>query len=422
MKPLLRAKSADILESLNNSPVVFLNGPRQAGKSTLARWLAKEHLNASYVTLDDAFTLEAALSDPESFLQGFTGSVVIDEVQLAPNLFRAIKIVVDNLRYLNTKHANGKFLLTGSANVLAVPQLSDALVGRMQIHTLLPLSAGEIIGKKDNFISSIFNYELGHEENPYPSFSINDIISKATFPEIFVSPKNSSQWYENYLMTIIQRDVRNINEIEKIGSMITMIKLLAARAGTLVNDSTIAQESLLNAVTYSRYKALILLVFLIFLVPSWYNNRAKRLVKSSKLFFTDTALVCHLLKINMDSLKEKDPSLFGHILENFVASELNKQLSWNPDYQLHHWRTHDKKEVDFVIEQRDGQIAGIEVKSKRSLTGADFKHLKTLLEISKDKFSCGIVLYLGKDIVQFDKKLYAMPISALWNLGATDIV
>jgi predicted AAA+ superfamily ATPase len=405
-------------------PAVFLNGPRQAGKSTLAQHIARTYMDADYVTFDDISTLAAASNDPEGFLRQFQKPVIIDEVQMVPEVFRVLKLIIDERRAQDKGHANGRFLLTGSTNILALPGLADALVGRMAVLSLYPLAAVESLGNGQPGINGWFdqdiNFNKADAQKPKdPSF--NDIIREATFPEISSGPAaNNVLWFESYLTTLLQRDVRQLAEIEKIPALPNMIKILAARAGSLLNDAACARDAKLNAVTYRHYRVLLQQLFLISLVPPWYRNIGKRFVKSPKLFFVDTALLCHALGVDAANLQKQNPGLFGHVLENFVASELTKQLAMLADGgTLYHFRTHDDKEVDFMIERRSGELLGFEVKGRDSITPDDFAGLKALKEQAGTDFRRGIVLYLGKTTISFGDDFWAMPIQSLWKFNMT---
>lgn len=415
MGNLSRAITSDILASLKTNPAVFLNGPRQAGKSTLSQQISS-HLNGSYITLDDIGVYSNASADEEGFLRNFEHFVVIDEIQMLPRLFRLLKLIIDQMRYKEPQKANGRFLLTGSANLMTLPQLSDAMLGRMAIYELWPFSFAESKNSIEGFIDYVFTKRPQFQQDAFASFDLASALRAATFPQISLHNADTNQWYRDYLNIIIQRDVRNIMEIEKIGAFMQVIKLLATRAATLVNDSAMASEVKLNNATYLRYKTLLSLVFIVFNIKSWHNNLGKRLVKSSKLFFTDTGLLTYLLGVDAQTLKQRDSNMYGRVLENFVASELMKQISrTNDNYSLYHFRTHDQKEVDFIIERKDGSIVAIEVKAKSSPVAEDYKHLALLQETLGDKFVAGIILHQGNNIMHFNDKLYSAPIASLWN-------
>jgi uncharacterized protein len=415
MNHIQRHLKENILYSLKNNPIVFVNGPRQAGKSTLVQNIAQVDYPSHYVTFDNATQMSAAAA-PEAFLtqRSADSALIIDEVQMVPEIFRVLKEVVDNLRISDKKNSNGRFLLTGSANIMALPKLSDALVGRMSIKTLYPLAGCEVTDGKCDFIEHLFNGDFASKKS---NFTINEVIQTATFPEI--SGKNQrfcSEWFDSYLMTILQRDVRAIAELEKISLLPTMLRLLASRSGSLINDADISRSLGLNAVTGKSYRSILKAMFLSFDVSPWFNNISKRLVKSPKGFLIDTLLLCHLLEWNLDDLSMNKPDLYGHVVENFVATELIKLLSFSTiKAKLLHLRTSDGKEVDFVIERQNGQLAGIEVKSSSRLSIKDFNGLKVLQEVTSNNFVCGVVLYSGKEIVPFGDKLFAIPISTLWQ-------
>lgn len=401
-----------LLEALNVSPVVFLNGPRQAGKSTLVQSIAKKDYPAEYVTFDSTTQMAAAANSPESYLKERKGSLIIDEVQLVPEIFRALKVVVDELRLEHPK-LKGRFLLTGSANIMALPKLSDPLVGRMSVLTLYPLAASEALGGKGNFIERLFNKDF---EADSAKHKLADIIRLATYPEISGSEKlERTTWFDGYLTTILQRDVRALAEIEKLSTLPNLLRILANRAGGLVNDADIARDAGLNAVTSRNYKTLLKMLFLTFELAPWSRNIGKRLVKSPKGYMSDTLLLCHLMQYELTDLEQKRPELFGHVLENFVATELLKLTTFqNEKMDLYHFRTSDNKEVDFVLEKSNGQLAAVEVKQRDSVSKADFKGLEELQRLAGHDFICGIVLYRGRDVVPFGPNLWAVPVSNLW--------
>lgn len=404
-----------VLAALQGFPVVFVNGPRQAGKSTLVQSLANKQWPAEYVTFDEATMLGAAEANPESFLRAYEGHLILDEVQMVPSLFRVLKRLTDEARLTDKSRANGRYLLTGSANVLALPTLSDALVGRMNVLTLYPLSALEISGGKGGFLS-----HLSH--NSFRSGTINkkipliDILKQATFPEITDQKETRRrQWFESYITTILQRDVRQIADIAKLGVLPNLLRILASRAGGLVNEADIARSIGQNPVTAKSYRVLLQMMFLAFDVRPWFRNIGKRLVKSGKGYIIDTSLLCHLQQIDLDTVASHNPHIFGHILENFVATELLKQLSSIEERaDLYHFRTSDGKEVDFIVEYPSGGLSGIEIKARDAVSAADFHGLNELHTQTGDDFICGIVLYQGRKTVSFGNRLWAVPIDAMW--------
>jgi len=419
VKILDRNITPGILNALSVSPIVFLNGPRQSGKSTLVQGISstigKDGKPAAYVSFDRPTQLAAATAAPEAFLTANSGSMIIDEVQLAPELFRALKVVVDEARLHDKAHANGSYLLTGSANILALPKLSDPLVGRMSVLTLYPFSTAEAASRKGDGLDRILNLHFtGISDH---KMSIVEAIKLATFPEIaYKNDRDRTIWFDGYLTTLLQRDVRMLAELERISVLPHFLRILASRAGNLLNDSEMARDVGLNSVTGKFYRNILKMMFLNFDVPPWFRNIGKRLVKAPKGYFTDTLLMCHMLDLKIDEVWAGKPDLFGHILENYVASEILKQLSYGvKKAQLLHFRTSDGKEVDFVLEKPNGKVIGIEVKKNESVNIHDFKGLKALEAATQLDFEGGIVLYSGRDVVPFGKNLWAVPLSILWQ-------
>lgn len=403
-----------LLAALNTSPVVFLNGPRQAGKSTLVKEIAKKDFPAEYVTFDSTTQIAAATNSPESYLRERKGALIIDEVQLVPDVFRALKTVVDEMRHAQGGKIKGRFLLTGSANIMALPKLSDPLVGRMGVLTLYPVSSAEVAEGKGDFLERLFAEDFTADKGKR---KITDMIRAATFPEISgASARDCTRWFDGYLTTILQRDVRALAEIAKLNTLPNLLRILANRAGGLVNDADIARDASLNPVTSRNYKTLLKMLFLTFELAPWHRNISKRLIKSPKGYVTDTLLLCHLLQYELEDLEKNRPELFGHALENFVATEFLKLVANNDQrFDLLHFRTGDNKEVDFVLERPNGQLAGVEVKKRDRVDQSDFKGLQELQALSGKDFVCGVVLYRGRDVVPFGKNLWAVPMSNLWG-------
>jgi uncharacterized protein len=419
VKTLPRHITSRLLDALGVSPVVFLNGIRQSGKSTLVQNLrdsiGSKDNPAAYVSFDRPTQMAAAESAPERFLSFYEDTLIIDEVQMVPELFRALKVVVDELRLKDKTHANGRYLLTGSANILALPKLSDPLVGRMTVLTLYPFCTAEASQAKGNGLDRLINFDfIGIADR---GLSISDAIKLATFPDIAdKNAKERSIWFDGYLTTILQRDVRLIAELGKISVLPHLLRILAIRAGNLLNDADIARDIGLNPVTSKFYRNILKMMFLNFDIEPWFRNIGKRLVKAPKGFLTDTLMLCHMLDLNLEDIEKNKPDLFGHVLENYVATELTKLLTFsNMKAKLFHFRTSDGKEVDFVLERPDGSILAIEVKKSESVHIQDFKGIQTLAELTAKEFIGGVILYSGKDVVPFGKNLWAVPFHILWQ-------
>ena len=398
-----------ILTGISQSPVVLLTGARQTGKSTIMHMIAKE-INAHYETFDDIRVLSFAKNDPIGFLESQSHPLILDEVQHVPELFKSIKFIVDKDRKKNI------FLLTGSANPLLLPKLSDSLAGRMEILNLWPLSQDEIFNNKNVFIDLIFNKDYKFEKSNYLEIDIFDTIIKGGYPLLQnKNPQNMDSWINSYLITLLQRDVQDLAKIEQLARLPNLLSLLATRASSLLNNSELSRSSKLPTTTLSRYIQLLHALFLINFLPSWNKNFGKKLVKSPKIFLNDTAIICYLLKVDKNRLI-KDRNLFGHLLENFMVMEICKQLTWsNTRAEMYHFRTKSNQEVDILLESSSGDIVGIEIKASNTINPDDFKGLYALEEYTKPRFLRGFVLYLGEKIMYFKNNMIAIPINYLWN-------
>lgn len=407
---------------MGQMPAVFVCGPRQAGKSTLVQRIAKDEIGAGYVTFDDLSAVAAAKEDPAGFIRRLPKPVVLDEIQMVPEVFRAIKQDIDESRLDDQRPSNGRFLLTGSVSVMALPQLSEALVGRMLVQTLLPLSAGEVTGVREGFLEQLFRTH-GDPPSEFPHEPVDSMIRQATYAQLAANPGlDRTQWFDAYLTTLLQRDVRAMAEIEKVVDLPKMLRLIAARSGAVLNESSLATDAAMNTMTHRRYRALLERLFLLHTVAAWFGNIGKRLVKAPKLYLYDTPMLCHLMGMHLGDLRDKRPELYGRVLENFVASELQKQLDYCDLGTLYHFRTHDQKEIDFIVEHRDGRLAAIEVKSRATLRNDDFRPMKQLKSLLGEALVAGVVVYTGEQVIPFGNHFWAMPISALWRWGAKSIV
>ncbi|GAB3017078.1 ATP-binding protein [Niabella terrae] len=334
------------------SPVVFLNGARQSGKSTLVQnnleKIGTSKFPATYMSFERTTQMAAAAAAPEAFLKNYTRNLIIDEAQLVPELFRTLKVVVDELRLVDKPTINGKYLLTGSANILALPQLSDSLVGRMSVLTLYPFCTSETSQGQGNGLEKMLMTDF--EGITDRGITLTEAMKLATFPEI--ADKNAEErsiWFDGYLTTILQRDVRMIAELDKISVLPNLLRVRAIRSASLLNDADIARDIGLNPVTSKSYRNLLKMMFLTLDIEPWHRNNGKRLVKSSKGFLSDSLMLCHMLDLNLEDLEMKRPELLGHVLENYVATELTELISFlDIKVQLLHFRTSDGKEVDFI--------------------------------------------------------------------------
>jgi hypothetical protein len=405
-----RRASSLIAEALTDTRVVTLNGARQAGKSTLARLAAAASPGAAVRLLDDPATLRAARDDPASFVE-HDGLLVIDEVQLAPDLFRSIKVAVD------TDPRPGRFLLTGSAQILALRQLPDALPGRMEIIELWPFSQGEIDHSPDTFIDAAFARGPGlSRTSALRKRDYLDRLVRGGYPEaIRRSPRRRAAFFESYLTNLIERDVKELAAIERRGDLRRLLALLAGRSGGLLVPATLAAESGIPRTTLNRYLELLTAVFLIKQIPAWSASQTQRAVGTPKLAFTDTGIASHLLGQDATRLGDPDGAA-GPMIETFVLMELARQLTWSSERaRLHHYRTKDKVEVDAILETPDGRVVGIEVKAGATVRSEDLAGLRHLTHRLGPRLVAGYVLYTGQQTLPFGDRLRALPIDALWQ-------
>lgn len=405
-----------VLAGLSDSPVVLLAGARQSGKSTLIQSSEFHKGGRRFLTFDDASVLAAAKADPAGFLSAYSGPLALDEVQRVPELFLALKASVDRDR------TPGRFLLSGSANVLFLPKVADSLAGRMEVLTLWPFSQGEIEGTREGFVDALFARAFPAPKSVRNWDERKEVRRRVLiggFPEVQtrLSSGRRNPWFGSYLTTILQRDVRDLSRIEDISVVPRLLSILAARVAGLLNAADVSRSSGIAQTTLKRYLSLLETVFLLQELRAWSSNVAKRFVKMPKVFLSDTGLVAHLLNLSEERL-DQEPGQFGPLLENFVCMELRKQSTWSKERpQLFHWRTHSQQEVDLVLET-GGRLAGIEVKASSTVTADDFKGLKNLATDAKGRFVRGVVLYTGREVLPFGENLMAMPVSSLWRVEA----
>lgn len=408
-----RFSSWAVSEALKDTSVILITGARQVGKSTLCRQLIDAGVfKGQSVTMDDPAALVAAVADPLGFLEGLGKHVIIDEVQRAPELFLSIKKLIDEDR------EGRRIILTGSADVMALPKVADSLAGRMEIHRLWPLSQNEIRDQSSNFLQTLVS-----DDGRFPGIKTNwenivQMIETGGYPEAVRRTTDSrrKKWFESYILAILQKDIRELANIEGLMQLPNVLQLIAARVGSTINFSDIARLSGIKNTTLQRYIALLEQVFLILKIPAWTPNIEGQFVKSPKIFLNDTGLLCHL-RGEGDSLVENRTTA-GVFFENFVVMEIIKQLGWRDDVlKPYHFSIHKGAEVDLILEDKRKRLYGIEVKSTTTIQENDFRGLKKLAEIAGDQFEKGIVLYTGEQVLKGfgGKNLYAIPIAALWS-------
>jgi predicted AAA+ superfamily ATPase len=396
-----------IAEAMLDTPVVLLAGPRQAGKTTLVRQMAEKGLR--YLTLDDELTLLSAREDPVGMIRNLDRAV-IDEIQRAPQLLLAIKKSVDEDR------RPGRFLLTGSANLMALPTVADSLAGRMETLSLLPLSQSEIEGGAQNWIDSVFSGLIPKSGTLAKDCDLVDRVLRGGYPEAISrpSPKRRATWAKQYLDAIIQRDVRDVSGIEKLDQLPRFLRALAQTAGQMCNYTKLGGQVGLDGKTASTYIGVFEQMYLLKRVDVWARNRLNRVVKTPKLQFIDSGLLATLLDLSTYEVQQ-DRTPFGNVLETFVYGELLKHTTTaNGDYQLMYYRDTDKFEVDVVIENAAGHLIGVEVKAAATVKERDLRGLKKLASQAGDQFKMGVLLYDGDETMPLGDGIWAAPLSTLW--------
>lgn len=405
---IIRFLRPRLIEALGDTPVVLVHGPRQCGKTTLAQTVK----GYTYITFDDEVQLAAAKADPVGFVADMPERVILDEVQRVPELFATLKAAVDRDR------RPGRFILTGSANVLLAPKLSDSLAGRMELLRLYPLAQCEVEGVAPRFFDVLFSAGFKARKYERLGTELAERIVAGGYPAALArsSGRRRRDWYRAYIETLVQRDVRELSRISALDALSRLLQLAASQTSRLLNVSELAAPFQLSRPTIRDYVALLERIFLIELLPPWHSNRLSRLIKTPKLYLGDTGLAASLLGLDQAALM-KDRALLGQLLETFVFQELRRQASWGEAaISFHHFRDKDGYEVDIVLEREGRDIAGVEIKAAATVTESDFRGLRKLRDAGGARFAAGVVLYDGESAVRFADDLFAVPIKALWSV------
>jgi uncharacterized protein len=402
-----------VKEALTDTPTVLVNGARQTGKSTLVQSEELGEQNRQYLTFDDPGVLAAAKGDPNGFVAGLNPRVTLDEIQHVPELFPVIKAAIDR------KRRPGRFLLTGSANVMLLPKLSESLAGRMEIVTVWPFSQGEINGARETFVDALFSKHSvvwSGKSTVVTRQELLEIVLAGGYPLAIARHKASRRnaWFQSYVMTMLQRDIRDLANISDLTAVPRLLSVVAARVGGLLNFADLSRTMGLPQTTLKRYFALLESTFLVQLLQPWSTNLGQRVIQTPKVYLNDTGLLSYLSGITVDRIKTEG-TLAGTALENFVLMELRKQASWSKTRpEIFYWRTASGQEVDVVLEDSAGRLAGIEVKAAATLSSGDVRGLQSLASTAGKKWVRGVVLYTGTEVVPFANNIHGVPIPHLW--------
>ncbi|MGQ0711316.1 MAG: ATP-binding protein [Rhodoferax sp.] len=408
MQPFPRFITPRIEEALSDTRVVLLAGPRQSGKTTLAKQFEGERRR--YFSLDTPAVLDMARRDPVGFVRGLD-QVILDEVQRAPDLLLAIKQSVDQDR------RPGRFLLTGSANVMALPTVADSLAGRMETLHLLPLARSEMVGVQNHWLDALFAGKMPRDVPMSSQPPLQEIVLSGGYPEAVMrpTPRRRAAWAHQYIDALIQRDVREIADIHKLDVLPRLLAALAQVAGQPCNFSQLGGQLGIDQKTAIRYLGIFESLYLLRRIPVWSSNGLARIVKTPRFQFLDSGLLAALCGLTPDALA-RDHVPFGRLLECFVVGELLKQMSWaDTPYRLSYYRDHDQYEVDFVIENPAGQLIGVEVKAGATVRDGDLRGLRKLAELAGPRFVRGVVLYNGEQTVPMGEQLALLPLASLWS-------
>ena len=403
-----RYAEGPLVESLADSPAVLIHGPRQSGKTTLAR-LVGDSLGYDYISFDDDVARAAAAADPAGFVSGLPERAILDEVQRVPSLFTALKQEID------ARRSPGRFLLTGSSQVLLVPTLSDSLAGRMEILRLHPLSQSEMCGGIPNFLDDLFRGMFRTSRTGRLGDDLPARITDGGYPAALArsTSRRRANWYRNFIDTQLQRDARDLARISALDLMPRLLTAAASQTAQFYNLSSMAPPFQMSRPTIGEYVALLERLFLIDRLPPWHSNRLSRLVKTPKLHIGDTGLGCALVGVNPRALAQ-DRALLGQYLESFILQELKRQSVCQEGHlEFFHYRDKDQVEVDIVIERGAREVAGVEVKAAATVTPSDFRGLRKLKKAASERFVAGAVVYDGEITAGFGDGMFAVPIRSL---------
>ncbi|MDR0310813.1 MAG: ATP-binding protein [Acidobacteriota bacterium] len=398
-----------IRKTLKARRVVVISGPRQSGKTTLAKQVATK--KDVFRTLDNDALLRVALSDPSGFVRHAEGTMIIDEIQKAPLLLTAIKQAVDE------NSMPGQFLLTGSADIRTLPAVSDSLAGRISHMRLRTLTMGELLDKRPSFFERAFTKDWPSQIKGYDKAAIVDLAFRGGYPEVVKLPITARErWHADYAERLLNRDLRDIANIQRQGALRSLLDVLAAWSGKLMDIAGICGKLSVSRKTVESYINALLALHLFERLPPWLKTDYDRVGRREKIFATDTGFMASLLQWRMDNIL-LDADRSGKIVETFVFNELAAQIDLYDGYRFYHYRDRQNREIDFIVENDRGELLGMEVKAGSLFSTDDCRHMVWFKNnIVPDKPFTGIVLHSGQDILPLGGNMYAVPIAALWEL------
>lgn len=404
-----RWQKTTIKQMMSERRVLLLSGPRQSGKTTLARELESDQ--TEYRTLDDGTLREAAENDPQGFIKRSTKTLIIDEVQRIPSLLSAIKKAVDE----DTRP--GQYLLTGSANIQSLPTVRESLAGRIAKIRLRPLAHGEMKKIAPRFIESAFQQSFSRSHTHYDRDALIEIAFRGGFPEpMILQDRGRKRWHTDYINAMMERDLKEITKIHRKNAMLELVNILAAWSGKYIDLSAIGSALSIQRPTIESYINALETLYLVERVYPWTKTDYARVGKQSRLFMVDSGLMTSLLRWKMDQVR-LDSDRSGKLIETFAFNEIMAQVdAGDGRYELFHYRDREKREIDFLIEREDNALLGIEIKAGSAVNKNDFKHMTWFQNnLAKSQTFTGIILYTGQFPASFGNNLWAVPFGLLWT-------
>jgi predicted AAA+ superfamily ATPase len=415
---LPRNVEALALATISDTPVTVIQGARQVGKSTLASMLAS-HLDSRQVTFDNPSSLVAAQEDPVGFVEQHTsGTLIIDEAQIYPQILRSIKHSVDENR------RPGRFIITGSADLLHVSGANESLAGRAETVRLYPFSQGELNGYREDFVKRLVSGKPPEPSSRQTTLSRKDyatILPKGGYPEAIVrQARRRTAFYRNYLSGVLDHDAAELSGLAHLDKLQLLYTLLSAQTSNELVKANLAKTVGIPETSIHAYLRLLSDLYLIHELPAWGRNISKRAVSRSKVYLIDSGLASFLNGESEESLADfAHGEAFGRLLESLAVGELLKQQTWSDiDYTLFHYRDKDQREVDIIIELFDGRLIGLEIKATQTVLRKHFGGLRFLRDVLGERFIGGFVLYTGQESLSFGDRLIALPLCELWSKGS----